>query len=159
MSVSESFVRIESWLSNNAPNVLRQLNRPGTSPADLDKAESILGATFPPSVREAYAHYDGESSESTGLFGAWRWLPLREIIEWNDEQKQNVRKYRLVDFKPSFMIPLLELTTTHSDLRYVETSGDGGREETPVIEWNQQQPTRDIKYGSKPINDGVGHEL
>ncbi|UJR27437.1 hypothetical protein I4U23_008726 [Adineta vaga] len=148
MSISESFVRIESWLSNNAPTLLRQLNKPGSSIPELDKAESILGAKFPPSVREAYTHYDGESSESTGLFGSWRWLPLREIIEWNDEQKQNVQKYHLIDFKPSFMIPLLELTTTNNDLRYVETSGDDGQEETPVIEWNHTRPVRDIKYGS-----------
>ncbi|CAF0920449.1 unnamed protein product [Adineta steineri] len=148
MSVSESFKRIESWLSKNAPNVLRQLNKSTVTNDELNKAESILGAKFPPSVREAYTHYNGESTESTGLFGAWRWLPLNEIIEWNNEQKQNVQKYKLVDFKPSFMIPLLELTTTHSDLRYVETSGDDGKEETPVIEWNHNQPTRDIKYGS-----------
>jgi hypothetical protein len=153
MSVSESFARIESWLSKNAPNVLRQLNKPITSTDELDKAESILGAKFPPSVREAYTHYDGESRESTGLFGCWRWLPLQEIIEWNDEQKQNVQKYHLVDFKPSFMIPLLELTTTNNDLRYVETSSDDGQEETSVIEWNHNQPTRDIKYGSKIIEE------
>jgi hypothetical protein len=148
MSVSESFARIESWLSKNASNVLLQLNKPITTSAELDKAESILGAKFPPSVREAYTYHDGESSKSTGLFGNWRWLPLREIIEWNDEQKQNVTKYKLTNFKPSFMIPLLESTTTHHDLRYVETSGDDGQEETPVIEWNHDQPTRDVKYGS-----------
>jgi len=149
MSVSESFARIESWLAKNAPSVLQQLNQPILSTDELDKAEEILGAKFPPSVREAYTYHDGESSESKGLFGCWRWLPLREIIEWNDEEKQNVKKYRLLDFKPSFMIPLLESTTSNHNLRYVETSGDDGQEETPVIEWNHNQPTRDVKYGSK----------
>lgn len=151
MSVSESFARIESWLSQNAPGVLRQLNGPISSPSELDKAEEILGAKFPPSVREAYTYHNGEASTSTGLFGYWRWLPLREVIEWNDEQKQNVQKYHLIDFKPSFMIPLLESTTSDHDLRYVETSGEDGQEETPVIEWNHQQPTRDVKYGSKNL--------
>jgi hypothetical protein len=47
------------------------------------------------------------------------------------------------------MIPLLESTTSNHNLRYVETSGDDGQEETPVIEWNHNQPTRDVKYGSK----------
>ena len=108
MSVSESFTRVESWLSKNAPNVLLQLNKPISSNGELDKAETILGAKFPPSVREAYTHHDGESAKSSGLFGGWRWLPLREIIEWNDEQKQNVQKYHLVDFKPSFMIQLID---------------------------------------------------
>jgi cell wall assembly regulator SMI1 len=149
MSVSESFARIESWLSKNAPSVLQQLNPPILSSDELDKAEEILCAKFPPSVREAYSYHDGESSESKGLFGCWRWLPLREIIEWNDEQKQNVKKYRLFDFKPSFMIPLLESTTSDNYLRYVETSGDDGQEETLVIEWTHDQPTRDVKYGSK----------
>jgi hypothetical protein len=149
MSVSESFARIESWLSKNAPNVLSQLNKPITSTAELDKAESTLGAKFPPSVREAYTYHDGESPKSTGLFGNWRWLPLGEVIEWNDAQKKNVQKYQFEDFKPSFMIPLLESTTTNNSLRYVETSGDDGQEETPVIEWNHSQPSRDVKYGSK----------
>jgi hypothetical protein len=148
MSVSESFARIESWLSKNAPSVLAQLNKPISSASELDKAESILGAKFPPSVREAYTYHDGESIESSGLFGSWRWLPLREIIEWNDEQKQNVQKYQLLDFKPSFMIPLLESTTSSNDLRYVETSGDDGQEETLVIEWKHDQPAREVKYGS-----------
>ena len=149
MSVSESFTRIESWLSKNAPSVLQQLNPPISSTNELDIAEEILGAKFPPSVREAYIYHDGESSESKGLFGSWRWLPLREIIEWNDEQKQNVKKYRLLEFKPSFMIPLLESTVSDDDLRYVEASGNDGQEETPVIQWNHAEPTRDVKYGSK----------
>jgi cell wall assembly regulator SMI1 len=149
MSVSESFTRIESWLSKNAPSVLQQLNPPISSTNELDTAEDILGAKFPPSVREAYTYHDGESNESKGLFGSWRWLPLREIIEWNDEQKQNVKKYRLLEFKPAFMIPLLESTASDDDLRYVETSGDDGQEETPVIQWNHTQPTRDVKYGSR----------
>ncbi len=149
MSVSESFARIESWLSKNAPSVLVQLNQPISSTDELDKAEAILGAKFPPSVREAYTFHDGESSESKGLFGSWRWLPLQEIIEWNNEEKQNVRKYQFIDFKPSFMIPLLESTITDNNLRYVETSGDDGQEETPVIESNYNHPTRDVKYGSK----------
>ncbi|CAF1011892.1 unnamed protein product [Adineta ricciae] len=148
MSVPESFVRIENWLSTHAPSLLRQLNKPGLSVDELDKAEAILGAKFPPSVREAYTYYDGESKESTGLFGSWRWLPLCEIIQWNDEQQRKVQKTHLVDFKPSFMIPLLKLTSTNSDIRYVETSGDDGQEETPVIEWNHNRPVRDIKYGS-----------
>jgi len=151
MSVSESFARIESWLSINAPNVLLQLNKPISSTDELDKAETILGVKFPPSVREAYTYHDGESNESKGLFGCWRWLPLHEIIEWSDEEKQNVQKYQFSDFKPSFMIPLLESTTSHNDLRYVETSGDDGQEETSVIEWNHNQPTRDVKYGSKNL--------
>jgi cell wall assembly regulator SMI1 len=149
MSVSESFARIESWLSKNAPSVFIQLNQPISSTDELDKAEAILGAKFPPSVREAYTFHDGESSESKGLFGSWRWLPLQEIIEWNNEEKQNVRKYQFIDFKPSFMIPLLESTITDNNLRYVETSGDDGQEETPVIESNYTHPTRDVKYGSK----------
>src|SRR5271163_3541418 len=106
MSVAESFARIESWLSKNAPSLLVQLNKPISSTDELDKAEAILGAKFPPSVREAYTYHDGESRESKGLFGCWRWLPLHEIIEWTDEQEQNVQKYHLIDFKPSFMIPL-----------------------------------------------------
>jgi cell wall assembly regulator SMI1 len=152
MSVPESFARIESWLSKNAPNILNQLNKPISSTDELDQAEAILGAKFPPSVREAYTYHDGESSESKGLFGCWRWLPLNEIIEWNDEEKQNIQKYRFLDFKPSFMIPLLESTTSNNNLRYVETSGDDGQEETPVIEWNHHQTTRDVKYGSKNLN-------
>ncbi|CAF2072352.1 unnamed protein product [Rotaria magnacalcarata] len=145
MSVQESFSRIESWLSKNAPNVLHQLNKPISSVDELDKAEAILGAKFPPSVREAYTYHDGESTESTGLFGGWRWLPLREIIQWNNEQMQYGQKHQFLDFKPSFMIPLLVL---NNDLRYVETSGDDGLEETLVIEWNHEQPSRDVKYGS-----------
>lgn len=151
MSVPESFARIESWLSRNVPGVLHQLNGPISSTSELDKAEEILDAKFPPSVREAYTYHNGESRNSKGLFGCWRWLPLQEIINWNDEQKRHVQKYRLVDFKPSFMIPLLESTTSEHDLRYVETSGDDGQEETPVIEWNHHQPTRDVKYGSTNI--------
>ncbi|CAF3367895.1 unnamed protein product [Rotaria sp. Silwood1] len=148
MSVSESFVRIESWLSKNAPNILLQLNKPISSIDEIDKVETLLGAKFPPSVREAYAYHDGESTESKGLFGGWRWLPLHEIIQWNNEQKHNVQKYHFLDFKPSFMIPLLISTISSNDLRYVETSDDDGQEETSVIEWNHKHPARDVKYGS-----------
>lgn len=145
MSVEQSFLRIETWLLKNAPNVLRQLNRPLSSIDELDRAELILGAKFPPSVREAYTYHDGESSESTGLFGGWRWLPLREILQWNEEQKQHAQKHHAAGFQPSFMIPLL---VSQSNFRYVETSDEEGREETPVIEWNHEAPARDVKYGS-----------
>ncbi|CAF0865870.1 unnamed protein product [Rotaria sordida] len=148
MSVSGSFVRIESWLSKNAPNILGQLNKPISSIDELDKVEKMLDAKLPPSVREAYTFHNGESPESKGLFGGWRWLPLNEIIQWNDEQKNNVQKHHFIDFKPSFMIPLLISTISMNDLRYVETSDDNGQEETPVIEWNHEQPARDVKYGS-----------
>ncbi|CAF5001906.1 unnamed protein product, partial [Rotaria socialis] len=69
----------------------------------------------------------------------------REIIQWNNEQKQYGQKHQFLDFKPSLMIPLL---VSNNDFRYVETSGDDGLEETPVIEWNHEQPSRDVKYGS-----------
>ncbi|CAF3719439.1 unnamed protein product [Rotaria sp. Silwood1] len=124
MSISESFVRIEIWLSKNAPDVFR--------------------AKFLPSVREAYTFHNGESTESKGLFGGWRWLPLYEIIQRNDEQKNNnVQKHHFVDFKPSFVIPLLISTISMSVLRYVDTSEDNGQEETSVIERDHKQPIRD----------------
>ncbi|CAF1464064.1 unnamed protein product, partial [Rotaria sp. Silwood1] len=101
-------------------------------------------AKFLPSVREAYTFHNGESTESKGLFGGWRWLPLYEIIQRNDEQKNNnVQKHHFVDFKPSFVIPLLISTISMSVLRYVDTSEDNGQEETSVIERDHKQPIRD----------------
>ncbi|CAF0837298.1 unnamed protein product [Didymodactylos carnosus] len=143
--VSDSFIRIERWLEHNAPHVSKKLNSPVLAP-ELQKAEKELGAHFPQSVKDAYLIHNGESTDSEGIFGLWRWLPLKEIVEWNNEQKRRERKYQFGDFKPSFMIPLLE--SADGNLRYVETSDETGEEETPVIEWSHDNPTRDVKYGS-----------
>lgn len=81
--------RIDAWLANNAPNVLRKL-RPPAPAAALAKLEKILGKKLPAGVVDAYRAHDGAAGENSTVFGALRvprqlewarlmwWLPLEE---------------------------------------------------------------------------------
>lgn len=99
--------RIDAWLANNAPNVLRKL-RPPAPAAALAKLEKVLGNKLPAGIVDAYRAHDGAAGENSTVFGAIRvprqlewarlmwWLPLeeayarlefmRDLGEWPDGQ-------------------------------------------------------------------------
>ena len=133
---------IEAWLEENAPEVGRGLEPP-TSEAEITTAESAMRVRLPPWVRAAYLIHDGESVESDGLFGLWRLLPLQEVVEVARELATLSDQYGFDDFDSHLMIPILESSGDHY---YVESSIEG--EETPVIEWWQEDPSRDVKAAS-----------
>jgi cell wall assembly regulator SMI1 len=144
MDVSHAWRRMEAWLSDNAPVILENLNPPAWA-VDVQKAEAALGVRLPPSLVAAYFVHDGESRRSSGMFDGWRWFSLKEVIGQNDFMIGIERMSAFGDYTPGLMIPIME--DMGGNMLYVETSADG-KEETPVIEWWHERPTRNVRYPS-----------
>ena len=141
LNVNENLTRIKTWLGANAPALLPLLNPPATEQA-IASAEERLGGVFPPSVRQAYLLHEGEAQASSGIFGLWRWLPLEDAIKQTEELQKIEAQFAFGDWVWGQMLPLME--SAGGDLYYVEAAPDA--QETPVIEWWHEQPSRDIKY-------------
>jgi cell wall assembly regulator SMI1 len=74
--------RIEAWLANHAPYLLRNL-RNGASELTLSKLEAQLQRALPQTVRSFYAIHDGQRSQSpNGLFYSLQFLPLARVLEY-----------------------------------------------------------------------------
>ena len=98
---------------------------------------------FPPSVRLSYLIHNGESNVSDGLFDTWKFLTLQDVRIWWDEMKLIEETEQFGDFDITSMIPIM---FREGDLRYVDHSVD--RVETPLVEWNHEDPTRDVQADS-----------
>ena len=133
---------IDHWLAEHAPEVVASLNPPATE-AEVAKVEGTLGIRFPESVRRTYLIHNGESKQSDGLFGMWRLLSLEEVVSRSNELARLSEQYDRDDFEASLMIPILE---SSGDFYYVESSEAG--EETAVVEWWHESPSRTIKARS-----------
>lgn len=145
-TVTAAFARIEAWLEVQAP-ALKALLNPPADPAHIAELEQALACRLPDSVREAYALHDGESSESNGLHGTWRWLPLAEVRAVYNEQLLIEAEYHFGDFGPG-MIPLMQ--SGGGDLYYVEACPEPADAacESELIEWWHEQPSREVQAAS-----------
>lgn len=96
--VHQSWLRIQSWLSRNYPELGDTLNF-GILPPDLQQIQLQFGFPLPPAVRESYLRVDGQETESSagcteGLFFGLSLLSLEEVYdEW--------RFWREVDSDPA----------------------------------------------------------
>ena len=140
--MKEKWQKLESWLAANAPKVLEPLNPPA-SEAEIAATEAAIGMSLPPSVRDSYEVHNGEKNV-WGLFATWQFLPLEEVVGTIEEMEQIEAEYQFGDFDTSLMIPILR--SGGGDLYYVERSYNG--EETELIEWWHEDPSRDVKAAS-----------
>ncbi len=67
-------------LRTHAPELHVTL-RPGATRDAIASAEATLGRPLPPALARMYLSHDGQRAGSPGLFRAWRWLPLSEVLE------------------------------------------------------------------------------
>jgi hypothetical protein len=105
--IHQSFSDIEQWLSRNAPGLLKLLNPPA-SREQIANAERQLGVKLPSALVAAYAIHDGESAQSDGLFGLWKWLPLAQVCERHNELMDVREDIISAGFNPSTAVPILE---------------------------------------------------
>ena len=98
---------------------------------------------FPPSVRNSFLIHNGESEESDGLFDLWKFLSLQEVKMWWDEMRLIKETEGSGGFDITSMIPVM---FREGDLRYVDRSESDS--ESPLVEWNHEAPTRDIRADS-----------
>jgi cell wall assembly regulator SMI1 len=77
----EDFV---NWLSASHPDYISLLNRPA-SIEDIDAAEAKLGYVLPEQLSVLLKINNGESSQSEGVFGTWRFLSLPEQVSSYNE--------------------------------------------------------------------------
>lgn len=81
--ITESWIRIESWLAANAPATFRAL----APPADRSRiaaAEEATGLAFPDEVRESLLRHDGTDAGPVLLPPIWELLSADGIAEaWN----------------------------------------------------------------------------
>lgn len=137
-SVEDSFDAMRLWLQGNAPALVRQLNPPVTD-AEFAAFAEQTGLILPKSVRAAYAIHDGEKESSQGMFGAWRWMPLSEVTAIR--LQPNEFGGSITDI----MIPIV--ASGGGDYLYVE-SVDSHSDESEVMEWWHEEPTRDVRHAS-----------
>jgi cell wall assembly regulator SMI1 len=79
--------RIEAWLEENAPDVLADL-RPGTSAADIEKAERALSCELPADMADSYRIHDGQRGAVGRLFGKWELMQLAHAVKsWKTLKK------------------------------------------------------------------------
>lgn len=142
--MKDKWQKLEHWLTANAPRVLENLNPPA-SENKIAETEAKLNIKFPPSVRKTYLLHDGQPTEAWGLFGGYRLLSLDDIVDLVEMQVQIEEEYEFGDFDASLMIPLIDLSCT-GDFYYVENSVNN--EETELIEWWHEEPTRNVKATS-----------
>ena len=86
------WTRIENWLANNAPKLLRNLN-PGATDEEIASTEEFLGISFPDNFKDSYRIHNGQRSyiETPDeqqidycLMGMWQLLSLDRIKdEWS----------------------------------------------------------------------------
>lgn len=137
LNVRDIWRQIDSQIETRTPQFAHLLNPPASG-TQVSQLEAHIGMTFPPSVRESYLVHNGESEETDGLLDLWKFLPLDGVKEWWEEMKLIEESYEFGEFDCESMIPIM---FREGDLRYVDRSTNG--EETPLVEWNHENPTRD----------------
>src|SRR3712207_8524642 len=75
-----TWARIERWLAEFAPDVLKSL-QPAATEEQISNAEAALGVTLPEEVRASYRIHDGQSPDGPGLMDAWEFLSLSRIVD------------------------------------------------------------------------------
>lgn len=87
MGVEADWVKIKTWLTSNAPQILSGL-LPGATQEEIAKTEAFLNISFPQEVVESYLICNGQDFDSPALFDGWRLLSLSEIQDcwqfWKD---------------------------------------------------------------------------
>lgn len=99
-SGGERWNEIKAWLDDNYPAHLPLLNA-GAERSKIAQVEVELGYAFPAHVTQVFLMNDGESTESQGLFGTWRLLPLNEQVR---EISGSLNDYR---FEKGMFHPLM----------------------------------------------------
>jgi cell wall assembly regulator SMI1 len=83
--VKEIWLKIENWLSKNAPNVLLSL-ADGATDKEISDAETIMAIKFPEDFKASCKIHNGQKPKAnTGFINGWNFLSLKEIIaEWEE---------------------------------------------------------------------------
>ena len=82
-NMEEIWVRIETWLRNNAPQVL-ELIQPGVSEAQMSELEEFLSVKFPDDIKSLYRICNGQSSYDYGILDGREFLSIERIKdEWS----------------------------------------------------------------------------
>ena len=55
------WTRIENWLTDNAPEILENLNS-GATEEEIKRTEEFLGVSFPEDVKDSYRIHNGQKS-------------------------------------------------------------------------------------------------
>lgn len=134
--MEERWRRLENWLEANAPGCTSTLRSPATT-AEIEAAETELGVTLPPSVRQTYLRHDGEDSTGWGVLG-YGLLTLSDLVE-TAQSLRGIDDDFDYDFWGNPLIPLMEVG--NGDYLCVSDGPDG--EETPVLRWDHESSVRD----------------
>ncbi|MCM3628428.1 SMI1/KNR4 family protein [Paenibacillus glycanilyticus] len=79
--------RMETWLKENAPEVLTDLH-PGASESEISHLEEAVGFELPSELKESLRIHNGQSGDSQWLIAGWELLSTERILEewqvWKD---------------------------------------------------------------------------
>jgi cell wall assembly regulator SMI1 len=87
-SVTDSWARIETWLTRHAPRAFAALEPPA-DPAAIAAAEETVGQPFPASLRESLSRHNGSGYQAL-LPPFWMLLDVRSIV---DSRQRRMRIY------------------------------------------------------------------
>lgn len=134
--MEERWTQLEEWIETNAPAFASTLRPPATA-AEIDAAETELGVTFPPSVRQTYLIHNGDDAHWYGVLG-YPILPLSDIVE-KTQFLRGIDGDFDYDFWDDSLIPLLKVT--NGDYLCVSDAPDGA--ETTFLRWDHESSIRE----------------
>lgn len=81
--MNSTWLMIENWLEENAPQIKESLNE-GINSKEIEHVENTIGAKLPLDFLEFYKIHNGQDSSSEGLINAEELLSFERIIdEWS----------------------------------------------------------------------------
>lgn len=81
------WIRIENWLSLNAPSLLATL-QPGASNAEIEELEIRLSVQLPEDVKASYRIHNGQKDVGCPFLYGYEFLSLEDIYtQWEIEQE------------------------------------------------------------------------
>jgi cell wall assembly regulator SMI1 len=82
MDINDSWQRIEIWLGQNAPDILKTLNN-GATNEQIKGLEAQLGLTLPDDLKESLTTHDGQHADfyPRTLLEQWELLSVERMLE------------------------------------------------------------------------------
>lgn len=134
------WAQIEDWLAANAPGIAPTLGPPA-SEDQVESAETELGLTFPPAVRESYRVHNGGTELWFGLFGGWELLGVQQVVQEARRHREAKAEFDIDFDYPDSMLPLFH--DGGGNFLYVD--GAVSDDDPPLLFHDHEVPTDDTE--------------
>jgi len=133
-NLHDTWSEINSIFQQKYPVIYDNLNDPVKSET-LTAMEEQIEVIFPKSIIILYTIHNGESDNSEGVFGGWKWLPLENVRTQYLSLKDMETEYP-TDYDENNSIPIFEY---QGEILYVES---GGSLDSPIYLRDHGNPVK-----------------